>query len=337
MAKKPAVPSRVGRPPARYFRTYLPPSLAKSYSTLPSLTQWKADTNAGRVNGRANDPMLRAIDELISGLDSARDGVYLYLLGQLFFTTMTWINNYDKSKKTVYLDQHRADRSSVLSLNLFAGKELARTLNCGLGNVASRLRTIYGVEMSPHGVNTDTAKVQQRYLTDAKREEYRAFIISGRVYNFRETGQCFKPLRSGSNGYGFALSMSKKLYVGTVGVGFFVKYHSCFMGGRSVQCAGTIWIENGRVTKIKNSSGHYKPVDTSMVKVLNHLRVNGIAPRTVTVETVAFINKKGVIVADERHSTEVRGDIFLRDNGNWEAILKRARHQPSIDHLFARR
>ncbi len=94
-----------------------------------------------------------------------------------------------------------------------------------------------------------------------------------------------------------------------------------------MRCADDIWFNQGRVTKITNGSGHYKPVDTAVVKLLNYLRMHGIDPSTITVETFAFVDKDGEIVADTVNSSEVQGDVFLRDNGNWNAILKRARHQ----------
>jgi len=326
--RPPHIPSKDNRPPAGRFRTYAPESLAKSYTELPSLEKWKADTQDGRVGGWANEPMMRTIDELIQGLKAAKNEAKLYLLGQLFFATTAWVNNYKMSKKTVMVDQHLSDRKAVLSMNLYAGKELARLLKCGLGNLASRLQRIYGVEMSPHGVSTDKARVQRRYLPAAQRKIRRVFFQAQRAYLFYQ--DAFHPLNKlTGKGYGCVLSMSNALYCGMLGSRA-LSYHSFFMGGRPVRCAGDMWFNQGRITKITNGSGHYKPVDTAVVKLLNYLRMHGIGPSTITVETFAFVDKDGEIVADTVNSSEVQGDVFLRDNGNWNAILKRARHQPQL-------
>lgn len=115
-------------------------------------------------------------------------------------------------------------------------------------------------------------------------------------------------------GLGFVLSMSNELYVGVLEK-FGLQYHSCFMAGRPVQCAGTMQLDHGVVTYVRNDSGHYKPVDQSMVKLLQYLRMNGMDLGRITVGQ------------DRRGGAEVRGDLFMRDNGNWNAILARAPHQ----------
>jgi hypothetical protein len=62
-----------------------------------------------------------------------------------------------------------------------------------------------------------------------------------------------------------------------------------------------------------------------MVKVLNYLRMNGLALSQITVEPVQF-KKVGKVVLGES-ADDVRGDVFMRNNGNWKAILARAKHQ----------
>lgn len=321
MVEKPDIPSKANRPPASTFRTPStpPPPSTRSYSELPSITQWRTETQPGRPAGQANDPVLRTMDDLIENLRAAEDGAYLYLLGQLFFTTMSWLNHFKKDPRMV-----PECRPPILSLNLFAGNELAKKLQCPLEKLASKLQQLYGVNMSPHGVDLDTETVRKKYLSAARREAYRVFMISGRAYHYRTREKAFRAIRSGVDGLGFALSMSNELFVGHVG-GLVVKFHSFFMGGAPVQCAGHMWFEDGRVTKVCNSSGHYKPVDRSMVKVLNYLRMNGLALSQITVEPVQF-KKVGKVVLG-KSADDIRGDVFMRSNGNWKAILARAKHQ----------
>jgi hypothetical protein len=268
---------------------------------------------------RANDNVLRTIDGLVRDLRSAQDGGFLYLMGQLFFTSMYWLKNYKTDPTAV-----PECRPPILSLNLFAANELARKLQVPLTGLAGKLQQMYGVEMTPHGVGLDTSAVQAKYLTAAKRETYRVFWFQGRASHYRTVENLFRTITSDQNGLGFALSMSNQLYVGHVG-GITVKYHSFFTGGRPVQCAGHMWFNNGVITKVSNSSGHYKPVDVALIKTLNYLRMNGVNLRGVSVEPVQF-KKVGKDVRG-RADEEVSAELFMKNNGNWNAVLERAKHQ----------
>ena len=225
-------------------------------------------------------------------------------------------------------------RRPVLSLNLFAGNDLARVLGCPLTSLASKLQNIYGVNMSEHGVATD-AKEKTNYYSVAKREQYRVFILSGRACHYRRADKKFKILNTvvakgeleGFNderpGLGFVLSMSNELYAGLLGK-LSLGYHSQFMGGRPVMCGGTMVFSQGRVTYIRNDSGHYKPVDQSMIKVLHYLQMNGMPIKEIT------IGKEQVAKGLAKGRIEVSASEFMRKNGNWNAILARASHQKRL-------
>ncbi len=302
--------------------TNRPPShLAKSYKTLPTLSLWRADTPADRVGTRANDPILRFIDGLVEALQGATDGAALYLEGQLFFATMSWINNMKRNPLMA-----PGNRPAVLSLNLYAGNSLAAGLGCGIGQLAAKMQELYGVRMSQHGIDTDL-KESPNYHDAARRENYRAFVVGRRLRHFRSGLKKFVLLDTtgssteGREGYGFVLSMSNELYVGNFG-SMSKTYHSTFMAGRPVQCAGTIQIKMGVVTHLKNDSGHYKPVDQSLVKVLLYLQMNGLDVGDVE---VASVPKKPGDVEKTAKGTE-----FMKANGNWEGILARAPHQSHL-------
>ncbi len=314
MVNPPPIPSKANRPSQSSSRR---PPLTRSYSGLPSVGQWHTDTRPGRVGMNANDPVLRTIDDLMGALRSAADGAELYLRGLLFFATMTWLNQYKRDPR-----MSAECRKPILSLNLFAANDLARVLNCSLRELASKLQDIYGVEMSEHGVNTDLKHdCKEEYLSNALRERYRLFILQGLACHYKKAERKFRPLVKGvfsgmREGYGFVLSMSNVMYVGEL-ESKVLSYHSYFMGGRSVQCAGTISFDNGKVVYLKNDSGHYKPCDPSLVKVLLYLRMNGV-------EMVR------IKVAREFVDVHTRGDIFLMNHGNWDAIRARADHQTSL-------
>lgn len=318
MVTKPPIPSRVRRPVAPGRRDAPGADLARPFVEAPTPAMWKADTAEGRVGGRANDPVLRSIDELVSSLASATDGVRLYVLGQLFFNTMFWLNHQPKHPL-----MDTCNRKPVMALNMFAGNTLAACLGCGHGQLAGRLQNLYGVRMTPYGVEVD-AKEDPRYFNATQREVFRTFVVYGKLTHYRSGGQGrFDILDSqncytdGRPGYGFVLSMSNELFIGHFGQ-MRKTYHSTFLAGRPVQCAGTIQLKNGTVTHISNNSGHYKPIDQSLLKVLLYLKMNGLDVRDVIVESA--VHKIGDVA---KTST---GAEFMRAHGNWEAIRAPAYH-----------
>jgi hypothetical protein len=68
-------------------------------------------------------------------------------------------------------------------------------------------------------------------------------------------------------------------------------------------------VANGVVTGVQNDSGHYKPVDDSLAKVLELLNTVGMDLGKIEVRTVGA-------------GTKVKGDLFLRKNGNWDVIRR---------------
>jgi hypothetical protein len=110
--------------------------------------------------------------------------------------------------------------------------------------------------------------------------------------------------------------MSSEIYMGPHlakkddhGNTLYPAFHSSYMGGNAVQCGGTMRVIKGVVTGVKNDSGHYKPVDESLAKVLELLKTVGMDVSKVEVRTAGA-------------GTTVKGDVFLQQNGNWDAIRK---------------
>ncbi|WP_146402375.1 hypothetical protein [Planctomycetes bacterium CA13] len=249
--------------------------------------------------------------------ETENDGNYLFILGQLFFATMSWLNLYKRNKR-----MPPECRPPVLSLNLFAANDLARVLRCSLDNLAGTLQELYGVNMSEHGVNQDRdPTISAQYRSAKQRMRYRVYIFDG-VAMRNERRKLWKIDTGVDNstcgnrkGELFVLSMSNELYVGMP------HKHSFFMGGIPVQTAGTVEFGKGKLVAIKNDSGHYQPVDLSLVKALQYFRIHGMNINDVKVSTVRFKNNRG---AGDASTT---GAEFMRSHGNWEAIFKKAPHQ----------
>lgn len=339
MVTKPPIPSKHNRPAAPKPKGPPPPPSTTSYKELPSLSQWQEDTKSGRFKD-ANDPILETIDVFVHYLSAAKDGAYLYILGSLFFATMSWLNTFKKDPRMV-----KECRGPVLSLNLFAANELTEKLRPYRGaQLATKLQNLYGIGMSEHGIKTDAKLNKNKIYHDAvEREKFRVFFDASKgACHYDSNTDSFKPIQSGGNGSRFVLSMSNKLYVaadnGTVDQN--VKFHSAFMAGHPVQCAGHMWFKNGKVEKIQNSSGHYQPTDASIVKVLNYLRMNQVNLKEIDVEPITgFIRwnqlprswaTKAYVARPTNYDPTVTADVFMQNHGNWQSILARAKHQPKI-------
>jgi hypothetical protein len=365
-----------------------PPPLPKSASfpVFPTFAVWKKESRVGGAFSRPyrkEDKALVRIDRMVKSLNrSLADGERCYRLAGLFFTTLWWVNNHKYDPK---MDGER--RTAILSLNLTASRDLSRALRCGPGTqLSSRLVELYVTGMSEHGVQTDTRETPE-YMTAAEREAYRVIFKDGRAYHFKyevsgDTTMELLPHDTLSltgaeaddnqrNGIMFVMSMSHRLYCGISGSGSVseghyagmkkVTYHSCFLRGMPVLCAGTIDFADGKIVRIQNDSGHYQPQDPALAKMLQHLKTIGVDIRGVTViQTKRYVDSRAGFVdrakaadgelqymqRDPKHfQSQIRthvqradttggkaalaaatcsGDVFLKHNGNWATILRTA-------------
>jgi len=306
------------------MRPLPPPPKHHSYPEIPTLTQWEKDSPSDTPGvSRSQDPALAVIDGLVDGLQHVTShGSRCYRLAELFFATMWWLNHRkDMPGFKPGMDSQR--RAAMLRLNLCAANKLALMLWCPVSELARELQDIYGVGMVGHGIKTDKEE-GGRYMSADERERWRVIFKKGMAYHFGFTASTKSELElwntgagydsSSRAGVGFVMSMSGDLFAGQFGFGSLPKYHSSFMSGMPVLCAGTICIESGRITRICNDSGHYAPVDMSLSKVLQRLRLCGV---NLTQITVARVREGGL-----SSGADTRGDLFLACNGDWNTIEK---------------
>jgi len=353
-----------------------PPPTHHAYKEIPALAQWVTDSpldttpRPTREQERKRDPALKVVDERVNVLESAKThGERCFRLAELFFATMWWMNHHKECAGYVP-GSDATRRTAMLSLNLCAANKLATTLNCSnVNELAGTLHRIYGVEMTQHGKDTDRGG-QGGYLNVAERETRRVIFRAGKAYRFPSKAESAKPIgeaklvpwhtgvpseestdTSGRFGCLFVMSMSGDLFAGYEGSrALTVTYHSSFLAGGPVLCAGTMCFDQGRIVYICNDSGHYGPTDTAMVKVLQRLRLAGVDLKNITVvDRAEMVEWKGKIrfssdIFDEhpemkpkgsspspfqhtpKYSRTMRGDLFLYANGNWETIGRSSGH-----------
>jgi hypothetical protein len=79
----------------------------------------------------------------------------------------------------------------------------------------------------------------------------------------------------------FVLGLDNKLYVNEHKISRF--HHSSFFSGKPVACAGEIKTDaNGKIVEITDKSGHYKPSNNQLLKMLSFLEKQGVNLSEVT-------------------------------------------------------
>lgn len=319
--------------------------MAVSYNTIPSLQTWKTDSSVTFAT-RANDTVLSRIDELVDAYNrAADDGARIYIASDLFFTLDYWLKVYKTSS-----GMEKGREPAVMALYKCVvdqlGYSFGQVFNSGQtitpNNLPAALESFFGREMGAHGTKLDLRLDCAQYLSRAEVAKYRITFKNGLAYQFPWWQRSAKPgtvVRADSSRAenpavlgrdkwgGFAMSMGRDLYLAkhhcTMNFGETGNfYHSSYLGGQPVMCAGTMLIENGVVRGIATDSGHYRPDKSHIVNVLQALRMHGV-------------DLSRVDVLDHDEIFQAKGDVFLAANGNWAAMAKR--RQLNETHIKSRR
>lgn len=126
-----------------------------------------------------------------------------------------------------------------------------------------------------------------------------AFVLA---YTFNETKMGFEPK--------FYASPKIKTNKGQI-------QHSSFVRSGNVLSAGKMDVdENGKITSILNSSGHYRPNEKEMAQILNYLKESGYDISNVNVDYAknkfAFVIKK---LFSGNNKDIVKGNVWLEQVG----------------------
>ncbi|MBR0644886.1 hypothetical protein [Plastoroseomonas hellenica] len=193
-------------------------------------------------------------------------------------------------------------------------KALGQLLKAPESQIAERLTELFGKEMSEHGQQVD-ARVNPVQLSAIERARHRVQFRGGRAYYLRErlglpaheavldTLHFEDRKNYGKNKYrnavhrmgawGFVLSLDRQFYVAqhgfvhqTGGNKDAMFFHSSYLSGARVLCAGDCIVENGQFMSITNASGHYKPPAESLAYVIETLRQYGVDVSELRVGTM---------------------------------------------------
>ncbi len=204
-------------------------------------------------------------------------------------------------------------KKAVLDLYSCVCNTLALRLNCTINVLPMKLELYFGKTLGLHGFKTDYVMHKAQYLSRAEVEKYRlvffdkkahmlpwwekksdlassgdaGLVLAETKYSNEKTAD--KEAIPLPNEAGFVMGMGSEFYVAPhklskvdgASDGF---YHSSYLNGGSLLCAGSLIIEGGVFKHISNKSGHYRPTATHVLHALNALAIHGISYNNISVE-----------------------------------------------------
>ena len=116
------------------------------------------------------------------------------------------------------------------------------------------------------------------YLDEQQRQQYKLTVQDGKIYNAK--GELFDTASAatvlGGGKAIFVMDHDGNMYASTShAVGKF--HHSSFLAGQPVAAAGEIEVHNGVVTVVNRKSGHYRPTESQLNQVAEHLSSLGVS------------------------------------------------------------
>jgi hypothetical protein len=283
----------------------------------------------------------------------------LAVLGQLYFLSDHWLKDHGAKDGAPPGDRER----KVGNLFLSVAEELCKELKCSVNTLPQMIEVYWGRALTPGGYNMDNEGIGPgqfpsvaNYLFKAEREKFLLTFKDGRAWQVpwwrprgpydrvpaesAQVGWTYAPGKPGQMfepGFaGFVLSMGRDFYMADHH-GCYRRdnfFHSSYLAGTPVLCAGSMLIHNGKVLWIKNDSGHYKPTLDHLVNVVQALEMYGIAPSSIWVRAVRDSWKDERTGALGTVARDFRGDRLLRLRG--EGLGPYGRKLANLDNIRAR-
>ena len=297
--------------------------MASTYSEIPTHAKWLKDSSV-RLSKRSKDTVLTKIDYFVNfyhcvPTDNLTEKKHCQndIAGELYFLTDYWLKSF---KSTPGMSKGR--EKAVQKLYSCVVHHLCKIFGgCAIATLPQKLEIFFGRKMTAHGEKIDTVGNNAKYLSRAQSEAYRLHFRKGRAYQWRngklviadttKNGDCF---------FGFAnfvMSMQRDIYTKPQHVAESPPgknenfYHSSYLNGDAVLCAGSIKIEKGFIKVINTDSGHYQPTDSHLINALRALEMHGIQTDDIEVQNFQL---QGV--------SACAGMIFGA-NGSWAKLLER--------------
>lgn len=254
---------------------------------------------------RAEDRLLNDIDALLDlfhGLNSESDAgikraARINVLGRLYFATDGWLKMADLGSNSTINPRRRP---AVFALYKIIVEKIKEETGVTENVMPSWLVQTFGKDMGDHGVGLDLRDGWAEYLSEQERRKYKLIFKGGLAYQQKwwENSEGLTLADTEIRNYnkdnvianlfgGYAVSMSGDFYSGPHnppgGIRGNARYHSSYLAGDAVLCAGEIRIKSGVVTHINNGSGHYQPDSSNLARAVESLAIQGINIRNILV------------------------------------------------------
>ncbi|MFN7920351.1 MAG: hypothetical protein U0Q16_09655 [Bryobacteraceae bacterium] len=302
------------------------------YNSVPTLAQWEKDSSVTFAI-RNNDQILKRIDFLVGSYNRAAGDDFARALihADLYFVTDYWLKNCQRSGK-----MERGRQPAVYALFVCVVNELCQQFGVTVNVLPRELEMMFGRVLSDVGVKVDSEEERARYLKRKDIEKYRVWFKNGRAYQAdwwkKNSKGRIKPVSSAraynpkafvksndgtrfdNENYGpFIMTMGREIYMMTHNPGRYGEqegiYHSSYLAGGAVSCAGSMLIVDGRIKRIRTDSGHYKPTPSNTLAFLLTLRMFGVPLEDVWVE-------------DFEGRMAVTAMQFLKCGANWTSLMR---------------
>jgi hypothetical protein len=307
----------------------------KAYRTIPTLAQWRSDSSV-TLGTRSSDVILSRIDALVAAFNE-RPREFQVIVCDLYFTIDYWLKYFKTNSK-----MEKGREPAMMVLFKVVVDYLCGMLNCRMWSLRHELETVFGRELTPLGLKMDLLEKRAQYLERAELEKYKIWFRGGMAYQWPiQPGQGARQLVNSADVYNaragamntselpavnygsFVLSMERDFYMARHAPGSEDKfdgfYHSSYMAGKTVMAAGSMLIVGGRIERLRPNSGHYKPLDTNTLAVVQTLLMVGAPIHDLIVED--FLGKNPHKARD-----------FLQAGGDW-GKLKQGRVKNLSDQV----
>jgi hypothetical protein len=288
-----------------------------TYTSLPTVAQWKKDSSvtlAIRSNDRVLLHIDKQLELYRHAIGVGNNMSYMAdaLLMELFQSCNFWIVRCNQGRDSDQRGRYHAVLAlfEVVVSQLATAFGITKTANgqdvSYVHLVARRMRETFGLHVDGHGLKMDLVENRTRYMDRAERMRYRLYFRCGLIYQLpwwrnlpsgrmtpvlAESSHAAvdaairnqnNPDAAGTPGYGsFVLTLDRAFYMarhtaGAPGSGAGI-FHSSYTAGDTVQMAGTMLIQHGRLKGIRLDSGHYMPNANalrSMVMALKMFQVD---------------------------------------------------------------
>lgn len=318
---------------------------AREYKNMPTLDQWLKDSSVALAR-RKDDTILTRIDALLGEYGPHRSAyAKIQLHSDLFFTLDYWLKVHgntpgmNKSRRPVIYELYKYTAHSLAealsckinTLPEYLERHFGRKLSYHgeqLDLVGQFATYLTRAEVGKYKLTFRNGKAYMWIWPGKGHELTRPTPDGGLVTQERHQPKEMKLVlaesASASNKTvfglaqwgGFAMSMGRDLYMarhhcgeasaGPGSGGNF--YHSSYLGGDPVLCAGTILIEQGLIKAVCNDSGHYQPDEANFMSFLQTLMMHGV-------------NVQGIEIYDYGRKHRVSGRDFIQNRGNWARAL----------------